>query len=494
MGAGARALKFAAVAVAILGFVGAQGVDVITGRPFSPFSPATLAVGAPGGPDPHGTYSADSVLCDSCHKVHKAAGGTLFQQATERETCYACHDATGGAANVKAEFGETVIGSSTKTSFHPLPDGRGGVQLVCGDCHTPHRARAEYPGLLRVSIGGVQEYSSAATPMGNQYCYACHGDASSYAAPFGDHSGFDASIHNTSAGVPGPASGSGIKCLACHASHGSDYRRLTSADGEQLCFTCHTQASPKTSGGSNPFNAFATANDYATSDGDGVRIFAHPVAASAQAAGSRVVECDSCHNSHFLDDVSDYAAGKSKINDPTNVSLRRLSSWDSASYGMNRSASPGTAQDISKFCTQCHEAPATTQPITQGANVPFTVKMVNDSSTDAGGLAHDKFSATQYFTGGTSLHGNSGGLACTACHDFHGSSNAYMLRESVVSVGTQGVAGGNVTSVTGFQAPFTYDSQWTGKFKAFCSGCHVTEHEDRGATCITCHYHGSSEL
>ncbi|MBI4728856.1 MAG: hypothetical protein HY775_05060 [Acidobacteria bacterium] len=445
--------------------------------------------------DPHGGYSSGTTLCGYCHAAHKAPGPNLFQRASERETCYQCHNGSGASTDIQSDFGEGTIGSSTRTSYHPVPATTDGYRLVCGSCHTAHRLRTGNTKLLRVLVGGSYRYSPPSSPIGTSFCYGCHGQGSSLPAPLGDHTGYESSIHKTSPNVPSPASGSEVKCLACHFAHGSDNTRLTRAGQEQLCYTCHTQASPNTSGGSNPYTAFTGgANDYSTSDGNGIRIFHHPVASAEQAGGTRVVECASCHNSHLVDQADDYAQGKTKLGDPTNLTLKYAVSWDSASYGMNRSQAPGTAQDISQFCAKCHVNPTTTQPVSAGTTVPYTVRLTNDTSSDAGGKAHDKFTAAQYFTGSGSVHGKGGELACTACHDFHGSSNTYMLREQVVSIGTMGVPGGQTTTVTGFQAPFTYDDQWKVKFQGFCKGCHSSTHSDRGKTCISCHYHGSVRL
>ena len=99
-----------------------------------------------------------------------------------------------------------------------------------------------------------------------------------------------------------PASSDGLAwCSACHEPHASDYRYLTRANEEELCYTCHATADPNTANGSNPQNAFtAVPNDYATDDGDGIQIFHHPVAQGEQDGGTRTIECASCHNSHLV--------------------------------------------------------------------------------------------------------------------------------------------------------------------------------------------------
>ncbi len=428
---------------------------------------------------PHGGYSSDTNLCGFCHQVHYAPGDHLFPRPTERETCYQCHNGTGAGTDIQADFGEGTIGSSTRVSTHPVPSARDGVQLACSDCHTPHKLMAEDTKLLRALVGGSYVYSPPSSPIGNQLCYACHGAGSTLPAPFGDHSGYESSIHNTDGDIPMPSSGSQIKCLACHASHGSDYTRLTTADQEQLCFGCHTQADPNSSGGTNPAYAFgAAANDYITSDGTPVRLFHHPITSAEQDGGRRVVECASCHNPHLVDRTD--SSSSSKIADPADTISKWLVTWDPASADMTRG-------DISDWCVTCHVGPSTTQPITAGAGVPYTIGMLNDTSLDADGNVHDKFTVTEWWN--DARHGPSqpANLACTACHDFHGSSNAYMLKESVVS--PDGAQTSTVTGFTGLTA------DWP-KLQTFCLTCHPSRGTSHGARklCTQCHYHTSGRL
>jgi predicted CXXCH cytochrome family protein len=95
---------------------------------------------------------------------------------------------------------------------------------------------------------------------------------------------------------------------------------------------------------------------------------------------------------------------------------------------------------------------------------------------------HDRFSASQW---PSSVHGEPGrSLACTDCHDQHGSSNAYMLTE----------AGG----LMGFT---DQAADWTS-LKTLCVTCHdaqgVEEHvskpEFAGQQCTSCHYHTSERF
>jgi predicted CXXCH cytochrome family protein len=119
--------------------------------------------------------------------------------------------------------------------------------------------------------------------------------------------------------------------------------------------------------------------------------------------------------------------------------------WDATSGDYYRST------NAADYCGKCHISPSAPPPLTASVDVPFDVNLVNDTEADADGLPHDQFDLAWFLS--DSAHGSdtydpgaSGTpsypgcppgqpceLACTACHDFHGSSNAYMLREDIAS-------------------------------------------------------------
>ncbi|GBE22405.1 doubled CXXCH motif [bacterium BMS3Bbin01] len=433
--------------------------------------------------DPHGGYSDSTDLCQSCHAVHAASSPShLLVQPTEKQTCYQCHDGAGASTDIRSAFGEAVIGTSTKTSFHPVPTATDGYELTCTDCHTPHKLRSDVTKLLRVWAGSTWLYSLTGSPVGNAYCYTCHGPGAPYPGLKGwDYSPFDAGAHGLLI-AKDPAKAE-IQCLECHEPHGSDFNALTIANEEQTCFICHTSAAPNTSGGSNPYDAFtAAANDTTTADGDPIRIYHHPVATADQEGGTRQVECVSCHNPHLAD--RDDGISTSKLVDPSDVTTKWIVTWDTGSADLTRG-------DIGSFCEKCHIDPATTTPISAGPTVPYDIRLVDDtSSLDEDGKPHDRFTAADWEN--TAAHGPSGdgNLACTACHDFHGSSNAYMLKENMVSPG--GTRSGNFT---GFDA--LSSASWDNLKTNFCFVCHggfPMRHSRNPGPCTKCHYHGSDDF
>ncbi|MEN8113308.1 MAG: cytochrome c3 family protein [Actinomycetota bacterium] len=429
---------------------------------------------------PHGGYGDGTNFCTQCHTVHASPSPTdLYKHPTQKETCYQCHDGTGASTDIRGAFGESVIGASTKTSFHPVPTD----SLACGDCHTPHKLAAEYTKLLRVWDGGAWNYSEAASPIGNDYCYACHGSTSTYPDPLGDQAAFQGGVHNLHGGFP--ESGSEVQCVLCHDPHGSDHADLSNQ--EDTCFACHSTATPNT----NPDYPFtdtnveyaftAAANDY----GSTFRIYHHPIETTEQDGGSRQIECASCHNSHVVD--RDYSGSTSKLSNPGDTRLDWIVTWTDPTYR--------TRGDINDFCVACHQEPTATAPFSAGTWVPYDVRLVNDSGiNNGGGKPHDGFRADAY---AGQAHGE---LACTACHDPHGSSNAYMFRERVIASGgvvdnnsEPGKPAGTVSpAITGYDD--TYPAGY-GILESFCVGCHVDNyHNVKGSLCTGCHFHGAGKF
>lgn len=264
----------------------------------------------------------------------------LLSLRTQRSVCYQCHSGQDGATNVLGQFRRGDGGLSQDSSGHRVVPNADPQGLQCTDCHTPHQDPAENPGELRVQVLNpdtghkVWLYNTADEPIGNGFCYACHGPKDSTVqppppAPFGDFTAFEAGAHSSplqmqeaaesdeqqAAEDDGTAPAEGtpadlkqddqttgkIVCLFCHAPHDSDYLGIATADQEALCYQCHTRADPNTADGTSPYKSFnAATNSYGDGSKDSsVSIFHHPIAVGEQQDGSRTVECVSCHNPHF---------------------------------------------------------------------------------------------------------------------------------------------------------------------------------------------------
>lgn len=193
-------------------------------------------------PNPHGGYVPGTAVCAKCHSGHTSYTLSLLSSLTQRQTCYTCHDGSNSNYDAKGQFGESVIGASVYSSYHPAPTG---IQL-CTDCHDPHLNPVSTPRVLAV---GEDKVSS-----GNEVCGKCHGEDS----PVNGNdmlTDFVYTPHDTE--MPAPSSGTDIKCVGCHVPHGSPNKPLlrqiiTGPEGDDvavtgnnntLCFGCHTSSS-----------------------------------------------------------------------------------------------------------------------------------------------------------------------------------------------------------------------------------------------------------
>ena len=220
----------------------------------------------------------------------------------------------------------------------------------------------------------------------------------------------------------------------------------------------------------------ARENDYSTADGTPIRIYHHPISADEQQDGARSVTCSSCHNPHLADATN--AGEDSLVVDPADTTQQWDVWW--------RPGSAMTRGSIDDWCGTCHVKPRRVSPIAPSDTVPYPVRLSYDAATDADGTPHDEFTYGEWTS--EAPHGPTGArLACTACHDFHGSTNAYLLRERIVS--PDGTSTGTMTGFGAVQA------HWD-RLQTFCLTCHTqtdTAH-GRGELCTTCHSHSSGRL
>ncbi len=275
---------------------------------------------------PHGGYSSTTDMCKTCHDWHDAkSGSSLLSKANERELCYSCHDGTGASTDIRSEFGESSIGSSTKVSFHPVPQKTDNRQLVCSDCHSSHKPLAEDTKLLGIQDGVDADgnpawlYSPPNTPIGNAFCYGCHGASSTLPPKFQGFERFKSSPHK--AIVTEPNNPAAIQCLACHQPHGSDFPSLLKDDTPALCVTCHDGTT------ASSFDMTSWANSgHATIGG---------------------LVCEDCHDSHGT----------------TNASMLRELGGATGYDGTT-----ATWSQLQLFCTACHAEP----PVGPGTTVDHT--------------------------------------------------------------------------------------------------------------------------
>ena len=318
--------------------------------------------------------------------------------------------------------------------------------MTCGSCHAAiARDASTTAGLIAAGGAGMTGVGAA---RGDQACYECHGPSTQL--PYGDLTGFEVSAH---AAVSTPTSGSGVKCEACHDPHASRNTGLTTYAGVMVCAQCHSASTADVSG--DVWDDLQ-ADDDPTSH--------HPLMAQDQTTGARM-QCQNCHSTHAL------TAGAPLVDPhdpgPTGV-------W--TGHSTQRS-----------FCFRCHDGtplPTAAQtapwadavlgaPRTPGGSPETTaadIQLAYADNVHGDGTPSDLAATAALLRpdmGYTTATATT--LDCNTCHDPHGTSNAFALKESVVSRnGNTTVSGLSVVEIPGSGGtPAGYDMRF------FCSSCHI---------------------
>lgn len=405
---------------------------------------------------PHSRYTIQSQECATCHRTHRSPGVSLLAQSREVDLCYSCHNGTGSQYVVDREF------SSAAPSRHPVPAGANAGAMVCTDCHNPHLDYAAtdqggnrlYPKLLEVTRNGIRH-------KGNEICYACHGAGSTRVG--GDHeTAFAGSSHNSL--LPDPPSGTQIKCSACHQPHSASSEGLKIYKEENACFQCHY-----------PGTSSAIAPDiwdrlYSSSDADN----RHGILEADQQLRGSKIECVNCHNPHGA------TAANKTVNPDSPAPGNR---WE------------GT---VSQLCLACHDGSfptsAQTQPyapgVTSGNQALVNIQEAYHLGADSRADQHGEGLASSNVVLDPAMGWQRGDvLPCSACHEPHGTPNAYNLRSTVISKdGAQRKDGLLVLKLPGGGADA----------RNFCNACHgrqqMGNQQPWPADCLSCHKHGSGTL
>ena len=223
-------------------------------------------------------------------------GGAADLPLTAGDTplCYVCHgiDALGSGIEVQSSF-ET----SSVHTLAPVASPYGPAVKYCSSCHDTHGADKTpsgdpYPVLLRAQTADGTSIFSA-----EEYCATCHPDR-----PLDRFDGIDiyrATTHFS--GLPDPKDGTKIRCLNCHAGHGSDVGPLitstietpavdvpvpVTANDRTFCIACHDVAQA-----TYPGPTLYATSAHATSDATVAISGEWPLPGASRLVG----ECQVCH-------------------------------------------------------------------------------------------------------------------------------------------------------------------------------------------------------
>ncbi len=404
---------------------------------------------------PHGSYTATTDSCASCHRSHTAGASQLLVSATPG-FCLTCHGATGLGADTNVEDGlylerdsvtesplegvasrglrgggfvnaqmdtdqDGVFGSAPVTSSHDsssttiwgngaIGSGAGttGMNISCTNCHDPH-GNSNYRILRPIPLGSgapggvfVPEVSPtiySVTSATNDY----KGESYSNFLELSQWCSQCHTRYHASSGSGHTDSGDSIfayrhptdvvGCMTCHVAHGST-SHMTGYAGNNISF---------------PDGSTAATNDERSSllrqDERLICYGCHVNSASGKVSDG---SCQKCHNQpqgarrQIVDTGGDFALAHHHVN--------------------------GIVQDTD--CVRCHEV---------GAHTSGTVNLKN---ADSG--------ATISFSSNFALE-----PFCLSCHDANGASGEAPFSDSVISPIIDQTAWASASHKIGTNAPQT---------------------------------------
>ncbi|MCK4621562.1 MAG: hypothetical protein KAT62_05025 [Desulfuromonadales bacterium] len=325
--------------------------------------------------------------------------------------------------------GNTVYGVERTTLAALVPPY---LQGNCGHCHEQHTAVADGHLLLADSFSGAttNPYSQS-----DSACFACHVSVASlqtgggitnnnYAATFG---GATATTTDIMAAF-NQDSYHNLYDIQRYITGASGTKSFTSfPTGSNPCSGCHNvhiAKANKRSPGDPTLTAISKPSDHDNLFGD-------------DSPGERM--SDTIYNSKYQ---PPYYVGSSNL-EPDGLST-------------DRATQAAKTPDYNEFCTDCHNSTNTIYSTTLGRNLR-TIDWDNEK--------HGKGNADSYITVDGPFTPASGSLgyvlACTDCHEPHGSPNAFLIRKEV----NGGVVGGSITSFS--------DIDW----HHLCDRCHQDDKE-----------------
>jgi len=257
-----------------------------------------------------------------------------------------------------------------------------------------------------VDLSGYWGQSLKTASNGNSYCWVCHGSDSILGDPYGDHQTYftTSNKHNSSPKMPNPASGTGIKCVNCHETHGSaNAPLLKGANTENYCIDCHVS------------KGFNLTRSYMTEPGGDTGIYSEVPNSSNYFAGTNhdtafyfANGCLMCHDPHgtYWDTVTSDTYKKMLV-----APLRK--SRVNSGTGNGGTATHDVTGPNQELCFRCHDQ-----------------RYYYNNNTNP--IVGSKFGNGQ----GRNLHWHvtDFNLSCRTCHDPHSSNNQ---RYHNTTIGTQ---------------------------------------------------------
>ena len=369
------------------------------------------------------------------------------------------------------------------------------------------------------------------------------GSGLAFAGPYTDsaHGNSDYGVKRSATGFPVDYTNG--HCANCHEQHSSINSSEPSPDGgpdnyllfdtshtsqtANFCFDCHTDTASQQSDGfiKNYSYAYRAGNYDDSAGNDDIKQAFDNISGNASSHNLNDIRtfitgkwgytsnsnpCCACHNPHAAQgDPANSTNQKSSstrgypVSRPSNHSV--LASWglwgnesgekmskytlyyqapyrfgEIASYkyepdGSTTIMDGSNLTDYVTFCLDCH------YPYQPQSTLLGTLKVINwETSVHGKAESWKQNDAAERKAPYNSAVNRNYVLACTDCHEPHGSTNyCYLIRNGI---------NGNAATVTGNTKAY---------WNSLCSRCHTQSHADdddeskKNDSCITCHYHGA---
>ncbi len=363
------------------------------------------------GPVVHGPLAEGDESCELCHEA-EGDRHAFSLTSTGAELCYNCHESV----------------TDKKIIHAPLKDD----ESSCTNCHNPHSSANEK--LLN-------------TKTINELCLGCHKEVA------------EGGMYHDAEKIEG--------CTDCHQAHSSDRASFLSAKSPELCYTCHgelkdsiTQAAmvhgPVSMGCDNCHHAHQKlAGKGLAKAVPEMCVDCHedfkPMVAQMSSRHHLLVEgkkCAHCHDPHaskgeqLLLDNTQSLCLSCHVKDVKTADGRVIANVKEI---LDKGVHPhGFGETLD--CVACHQPHANEQ--FRFLRGPYPKKFYSPYSKEIYGLCftcHDESlaaeaqtdEATEFRSGSTNLHylhvnKKKKGRTCRACHAWHVSKNAQLLREFVL--------------------------------------------------------------
>ncbi|MEW6772091.1 MAG: cytochrome c3 family protein [Bacillota bacterium] len=411
--------------------------------------------------------SGTLVTCATCHFKHASDLRRLVAKA-EENLCLKCHDNPANSMsgrNIKNEF------SVTKASYHDIYGERTGAKIECSSCHGPHTVGAKSLSVSDTTYSQVANPDNTKSVMARVYavqdngigntvgtftdfCLKCHDgspptatESTTEYVPYRIVFPSEETIYITTnsggwnkGNYPSAShGGTGMTCLICHESHGSDYPALqrypedtASTDGE--CIFCHDGRISAPNVKTDLTKTYRHPTLYVSGKHSNTENYNNlPLA-------DRHAECADCHDPHRCDSTTASApAAWGSIKGVSGALINYGSvTWDNWPTGVTSSLKLGIDYQY-ELCFKCHSC------FSYGSSPPsgYTDQAKEFKPTNGG--YHAVWGASKIgspygkFTG-VDRNGNAWAynsrMYCTDCHGSdstsvegpHGSSQQYILK------------------------------------------------------------------